>query len=50
MATAPALARAFLSALRGFLRGFVGATNVGRDAHSVRCALTARAGQRRSCC
>jgi hypothetical protein len=50
MATALALARDFLSALRGILCGFVGATTLGRDAHSVRCALAARAGQRRSCC
>ena len=42
--------RSFAAALRDFLRGFVGATNVGRDAHSVRCALAQRAETRRGCC
>jgi hypothetical protein len=49
----PALARAartFAAALRDFLRGFVGATNVGRDSHSVRCTLAQRAETRRGCC
>jgi|GEM_PF-3486462 len=40
----------FLAALRDFLRGFVGVTQVGSDAHSVRCALARRAEGRRSCC
>jgi hypothetical protein len=44
-----ALAR-LATALRGFLRGFVGATQIGRDAHSVRCALADRAEKRRGCC
>jgi hypothetical protein len=43
-------AEQFLSALRDFLRGFVGATQVGHDAQSVRCALARRAEGRRSCC
>ena len=42
--------RAFVSALRGFLRGFIGATSVGRDARSVQCALAHRAEGRRGCC
>jgi hypothetical protein len=37
-------------ALHGFLRGFVGVTNVGRDAHGVRCTLAQRAERRRGCC
>ncbi len=37
-------------ALRGFLRGFVGVTAVGGDAHDVRCALGRRAERRRGCC
>jgi hypothetical protein len=43
-------ARGFISALRGFLHGFVGATHIGHDAHSVRCALAVRAEKRRGCC
>jgi hypothetical protein len=43
-----ALRHAWL-ALRGFLRGFVGVTDVG-DAHDVRCALGRRAERRRGCC
>ena len=43
-------ARGIVSALRGFLRGFVGNTHVGRDAHSVRRALARRAETRRGCC
>ena len=50
MATALALSLACAAALRDFLRGFVGATQIGRDAHSVRCALTHRAELRRGCC
>jgi hypothetical protein len=50
MATLKRHALGALSALGGFLRGFVGATDVGRDAHSVRCALAHRAEGRRSCC
>jgi hypothetical protein len=37
-------------ALCGFLRGFVGAASVGRDAHGVRNALAHRAERRRGCC
>jgi hypothetical protein len=44
------LARSFATALRDFLRGFVGATQIGRDAHSVQCALARRAETRRGCC
>jgi hypothetical protein len=40
----------FVRALRDFLRGFVGVTRVGSDAHSVRSALAERAEGRRSCC
>jgi hypothetical protein len=50
MAAAHRFARGFCAALAGFLRGFVGATQIGGDAHSVRCALAKRAEQRRSCC
>lgn len=39
-----------LLALRGFLRGFVGAASLGRDAHDVRRALAHRAEGRRGCC
>lgn len=39
-----------LHALRDFLRGFVGATNLAHDPKAVRAALAARAEQRRSCC
>jgi hypothetical protein len=39
-----------MRALRGFLRGFVGAGEVGRDAHSARCALARRGERRRGCC
>jgi hypothetical protein len=42
--------REALLALRGFLRGFVGATDVGGDAHGVRCELARRAERRRGCC
>jgi hypothetical protein len=42
--------RDFAAALRGFLRGFVGATRIGHDANSVRCALAQRAETRRGCC
>jgi hypothetical protein len=42
--------RAVLSALRDFLRGFVGATRVGHDADGVRRALAQRAERRRGCC
>jgi len=45
-----ARAKQFAAALRDFLRGFVGVTRVGHDAHSVRCALARRAEGRRSCC
>jgi hypothetical protein len=38
------------SALRDFLRGFIGLTRVGSDAHSVQCALARRAEGRRNCC
>ncbi len=44
------LARGVASALRGFLRGFVGATQIGHDTHSVRCELAKRAEMRRGCC
>ena len=44
------IAERFVAALRDFLRGFVGVTQVGHDAHSVRCALARRAEGRRSCC
>jgi hypothetical protein len=44
------IARAAASALRDFVRGFVGATNVGRDAHGVRRALAQRAERRGGCC
>jgi hypothetical protein len=37
-------------ALRGFLRGFVGATRFARDSHAVRDALALRAEKRRGCC
>jgi hypothetical protein len=50
MAAAFGFARGVVSALRDFLRGFVGATEVGRDAHSVQCALAHRAEGRRGCC
>jgi hypothetical protein len=43
-------ARAAAAALAGFLRGFVGATRIGSDAHSVQCALAHRAESRRGCC
>jgi hypothetical protein len=39
-----------LSALGGFLRGFLGWTPLPRDPAGVRCALEHRAGTRRSCC
>ncbi len=45
-----AVARGAFAALAGFLRGFVGTTQIGRDAHSVRCALAKRAETRRGCC
>jgi hypothetical protein len=44
------IARGFIAALRDFLRGFIGATQIGHDAHSVRCALAQRAEKRRGCC
>ncbi len=44
-----ALAR-FWSALRDFLRGFVGATRLAHDSRSVRDALALRAEKRRGCC
>jgi hypothetical protein len=50
MSAALAGARRFGAALGAFLRGFVGATQIGRDGHSVRCALTQRAERRRGCC
>ena len=40
----------FASALRDFLRGFVGVTRFAHDAHSVRAALALRAEKRRGCC
>jgi len=40
----------FASALRGFLRGFVGATRLAHDSHAVRGALADRAEKRRGCC
>jgi hypothetical protein len=40
----------FASALRGFLRGFVGATRFAHDSHTVRGALAQRAEKRRGCC
>jgi hypothetical protein len=43
-------ARAAAAALASFLRGFVGATQLGHDAHAVRCALAHRAERRRGCC
>jgi hypothetical protein len=45
-----ARAKLFVTALRDFLRGFIGATQVGSDAHAVRRALARRAEGRRSCC
>ena len=42
--------RRFWSAVRGFLRGFVGSAPLGRDAASVRHALEQRAAGRKSCC
>jgi hypothetical protein len=42
--------RAFLRAVRGFLRGFVGAAPLGPDPEAVRRSLTERAERRRSCC
>jgi hypothetical protein len=50
MSAALAHGRHFVAALRDVLRGFVGATRIGRDAHSVRCALAQRAERRRGCC
>jgi len=37
-------------ALRDFLRGFIGATELAHDAHAVREALALRAEKRRGCC
>jgi hypothetical protein len=50
MSAALARARRFAAALRDVLRGFVGATQIGREAHDVRCALAHRAERRRGCC
>jgi hypothetical protein len=40
----------FASALRGFLRGFIGATRLAHDSRAVRGALAQRAEKRRGCC
>ena len=40
-------ARAFLSALRGFLRGFIGATRLGADPRRALCEHGERRGR---CC
>jgi hypothetical protein len=42
--------RRALAALAGFLRGFVGWSQLPREPAAVRCALEHRAGRRRSCC
>jgi len=45
-----ALLASFSAALRGFLRGFVGATSLEHDSRAVRGALALRAEKRRGCC
>jgi hypothetical protein len=42
--------RNFLRALRDFVRGFAGLSQLGRDPESVRHALEHRAAGRKSCC